>query len=244
MLPLIKLILMVTLVKNSLLKHLTNFITFLTFLYGSQFSFMNVLNVKRINLFLLNPKIFLLLYHFMEMLLILIPEFQWRLKAPFLLLLIITHIVLLSLMLSATLLLLTQLLTLPLNMQFKLFFIIGLQNLDPHNFSLLTEVLNIQTKIWPIYALFSILITHLVLLTPWTNGLVEFQNRNLGTHLRLFYKTLLPTCHFKLKFMLTPIILLLSLNLNSPLIRLFSIPILAFLQPSLLTYLVTPPTTV
>ena len=122
----------------------------------------------------------------MKRLLILITEFQLRLKAPFLLLLKLTHIVLLSLMLSATLLLLTQLLTLSLNMQFKLLFIIGLQNLDPHNISLLTDVLNIQTKIWPIYALFSILITHLVLHTPWTNGLVEFQNRNLGTYLRLF----------------------------------------------------------
>ena len=59
----------------------------------------------------------------------------------------------------------TQLLTLLLNMQFKLFFIIGLQNLDPNNISLLTEVLNIRTKITPIYALFSILITHLVLHT-------------------------------------------------------------------------------
>ena len=27
--------------------------------------------------------------------------------------------------------------------------------------------------------------------SPWTNGLVEFQNKNLGTHLRMFHKTLL-----------------------------------------------------
>ena len=81
-----------------LLKHLTNFITFLTFLHGSQFSFMIVLNVKQVNLFLLNPKLFLLLHHFMKMLLILSTEFQLILKAPFLRLLIITHIVLLSLM--------------------------------------------------------------------------------------------------------------------------------------------------
>ena len=143
MLLLIKLILMVTPVKNTLLKHLTNFNTFLTFLYGSRFSSMIVLNVKQINIFLLNPKIILLLYHFMKTPLILITEYQWILKVPFFLLLIIYHIFLLSLMLSATLLLLTQLLTLLLNMHFKLFFIIGLQNLDPHNISLLTEVRNI-----------------------------------------------------------------------------------------------------
>ena len=128
-----KLILMVTMVKNSPLKHLTNFITFLTFLCGSRFSFMIVLNVKQINIFLLNPKIFLLLYLFMKTPLILITEYQWILRAPFLLLLTIPHIFLLSLMLSATLLLLTQLLTLLLVMQFKLFFIIRLQNLDRHN---------------------------------------------------------------------------------------------------------------
>ena len=75
--------------------------------------------------------------------LILITEYQWILKAPFLPFLKITHIFLLSLMLSTTLLLLTELLTLFPNMQFKLFFIIELQNLDPHNISLLTEVLNI-----------------------------------------------------------------------------------------------------
>ena len=63
---------------------------------------------------------------------------------------------------------------------------------------------------------------------PWTDCLVEIQSRNLGTHLRLFYKTLLPTGHFKLKCMPTPIILLLFLILNYPPFRLFSKPILAF----------------
>ena len=94
-------------------------------------------------LFPLKPKIILLLYHFIKTPLIQITEYQWTLKAPFLLLLKSTRIFWLSLMLSATLLLLTQLLTLLLNMQFKLYFIIGLQNLDPHYISLLTEVLNI-----------------------------------------------------------------------------------------------------
>ena len=123
---------MVTLVKSSLLKRLTNFITFLIFLYGSLFSFMIVLNVKQINIFLLNPKTFPLLYHFMKMPLTLITEYQWILKAPFLLFLITFRIFLLSLMLLATLLLLIQLLILPLSMHFKLFVIIGLQILDPH----------------------------------------------------------------------------------------------------------------
>ena len=77
---------MVTPVENSLLKHLTNFIIFLTCLYGSRFSFMIVLNVKQINISLLNPEIFLLLYHFMKTPFFLITEYQWVLKAPFLLL--------------------------------------------------------------------------------------------------------------------------------------------------------------
>ena len=64
---LIKLILMVTLMKNSLLKRFFNSITFLIFLYGSPFSFMTVLNIKQINIFLINPKTFLLLYHFMKL---------------------------------------------------------------------------------------------------------------------------------------------------------------------------------
>ena len=102
---------------------------------------MIALNVKQMKIFLFNPKIFLL-YHSMKTPLILITEYRWILKAPFLPFLKITHIFLLSLMLSTTLLLLTQLLTLLPNMLFKLFFIIELQNLDPHNISLLTEVLN------------------------------------------------------------------------------------------------------
>ena len=50
---------------------------------------------------------------------------------------------LLSSMLLATLLLPIQLLILPVNMHFKPFFIVGLQNLDLHNISVLIEVLNI-----------------------------------------------------------------------------------------------------
>ena len=106
-------------------KTLTNSITFLIFLYGSQFSIMTVMNVKQINIFLLNPKAVLLLYHFMKKPLILITEYQCILKAPPLLLPITIPIFSLLLMLLATLLLPIQLLILPLNLLFKPFFIIG-----------------------------------------------------------------------------------------------------------------------
>ena len=61
MLHLVKRILMVTPVKNSLLKLLTNFILFLTYLYGSQSSSMTA---RQINIFLLNLKTFLLPFLF------------------------------------------------------------------------------------------------------------------------------------------------------------------------------------
>ena len=46
--------------------------------------------------------------------------------------------------------------------------------------------------------------------SPWTNGLVENQNRNFGTHLRLFLLDLPNNWSIKLKCMLTYITLLLS----------------------------------
>ena len=58
MLLLVKHILMVIRVKNSLLRHLTNFILSRIYLYGSLFSSMTALNVKLINIFLLNPNHF------------------------------------------------------------------------------------------------------------------------------------------------------------------------------------------
>ena len=107
------------------IKTLTNSITFLIFLYGSQFSFMTVMNVKQIKIFLLNPKAFLLLYHFMKKPLFLITDYQCIPKAPSLLLPITIPIFSLLLMLLATLLLPILLLILHLNMLFKPFFIIG-----------------------------------------------------------------------------------------------------------------------
>ena len=62
--------------------------------------------------------------------------------------------------------------------------------------------------------------------SPLTNGLVEVQNCNLGTHLRLFLQNPQINGHFKLKCVLMLIILLLYLNKNSPPIQLFFIPIL------------------
>ena len=43
--------------------------------------------------------------------------------------------------------------------------------------------------------------------SPWTNGLVEVQNKNIGTHLDHFYKILLKTGHYKFICMLMHIIL-------------------------------------
>ena len=74
-----RLIPMVTLMKNSLLKRLTNSIIFLIYLSGFLFSFMIVLSVRQINVSPLNLKTFLLFYHFLKMLLILYTEYQWTL---------------------------------------------------------------------------------------------------------------------------------------------------------------------
>ena len=87
-------------------------------------------------------------------------------------------------------------------------------------------------------SLFHINHSHRTPYSPWTNGLVEVQNRNLGTHLRIFLQNLLPIGHFKHKCMHMLIIRHLFLNLNFLLIRLFSILILVYLSPFLLTYLV------
>ena len=142
MLHLAKHILMVILVKNSPLKHSTNFTLFLIYPYGFQFSSMIALNVKQTNTSLSNLKTFLLLFLFSKMLLTLTLEFLWTLKALFLQLLKTTPTSLSSSTHSATLLLLTQLLLLLLNMQFKLFSITGSQSLAL-NTLLQTEVMNI-----------------------------------------------------------------------------------------------------
>ena len=65
--------------------------------------------------------------------------------------------------------------------------------------------------------------------SPWTNGLVEVQNRNLGTHLRLFLQNLPTNWSFQTQMYAyahntTPFP-----NLNSPLMKLFSILILVSL---------------
>ena len=79
--------------------------------------------------------------------------------------------------------------------------------------------------------------------SPWTNGLVEVQNRNRGTQLRLFLQN--PPTNWSFQtHMLMLIILLPFLNLNFLLIKLFFILILAFLQPFLLIYPMTHPKSV
>ena len=169
---------MATPVKNSPLKLLTNFILFLTYLYGSQSSSMTVLTARQTSIFQLNPKTFLLLFRFMKALLTLITEFLWTLKVLFphllkttpIFLLLLTHLVILSL--------LTQLLTLLLKMQFKLFSIIGSQSLVPLSVLLQIEVLNILIKTWLISVLSFILTIHLELLihhgpTVWSKSRIE-----------------------------------------------------------------------
>ena len=74
--------------------------------------------------------------------------------------------------------------------------------------------------------------------SPWTNGLVEVQNRNLETHLRIFLQNPPTNWSFQTQMYAyahntTPLS-----QLILPLIRLFSIPILVYLSPFLLTYLV------
>ena len=64
--------------------------------------------------------------------------------------------------------------------------------------------------------------------SPWTNGLVEVQNRNLGTHLRIFLQNPPTNWSFQTQMYAyahntTP----LSLSLNFPHTRSFFIPILA-----------------
>ena len=222
---------MATPVKNSLLKLLTNFILFLTYLYGSQSSSMTVLTARQTSIFQLNPKTFLLLFGFMKTLLTLITEFLWTLKVLFphllkttpIFLLLLTHLVISSL--------LTQLLTLLPNMQFKLFSIIGLQSLVPLNILSQIEVLNILIKTWLIFVLSFILTIHLELFIHhgpmvWSKSKTETLELISG----YFYKILLLTGHFKLKCTHMLIIQHLFLSLNFLHIRLFSIPILAYLS--------------
>ena len=76
----------------------------------------------------------------------------------------------------------------------------------------LCSVFNINHSPWTPYS-------------PWTNGIVEVQNRILGTTSVSFYKTFQIIIHFKLKCMLM-LIIHLYLNLNYPHIKLFFILIL------------------
>ena len=234
---LVKHILMATPVKNSPLKLLTNFILFLTYLYGSQSSSMTVLTARQTNIFQLNPKTFLLLFRFMKTLLTLITEFLWTLKVLFPHLLKTTPIFLLLLTHLVISLLLTQLLTLLLNMQFKLFSIIGSQSLVPLSILLQIEVLNILIKTWLISSLFHINHSPRTPYSPWTNGLVEVQNRILGTHLRIFLQNPPTNWSFQTQMYAythntTPLS-----QLKLFYTRLFSIPILAYLSPFPLIYL-------
>ena len=83
-----------------------------------------------------------------------------------------------------TLLLLIPLLILPLNMLFKLSSINGSQSLVPLNTDRGTEYINQDMA--HLCSLFHINHSPRTPYSPWTNGLVEVQNRNLGTHLRIF----------------------------------------------------------
>ena len=67
--------------------------------------------------------------------------------------------------------------------------------------------------------------------SPWTNGLVKVQNRNLGTHLRLFLQNLPTDWSFQTQIMLTLTTLFLFLNSNSPHMKLFFTHILVFHYP-------------
>ena len=115
------------------------------------------------SIFQLNPKIFLLPFPFMKTLLTLITGFLWTLKVLFPHLLKATPIFLLLLTHLVISLLLTQLLTLIPNMQFKLFSIIGSQSFVPLNILSQIEVLNILIKTWLIFVLSFILTIHLEL---------------------------------------------------------------------------------
>ena len=69
----------------------------------------------------------------------------------------------------------------------KLSYTIGLLNLDhPYTLSLIVDQ-NMLTKKWHTFVhLWEFVILPRTAYSPWTNGLVEVQNRNLGTHLRMF----------------------------------------------------------
>ena len=106
-------------VKNFLLKFLTNSISFVTYLYGSLFSFMIVFNAKQANIFQLNRMISLLLSQSTKMQTTFNIKSQRTLKDPFLLSDKETRIFLSSLMPLVILLSLTLLFILPLNLLFK-----------------------------------------------------------------------------------------------------------------------------
>ena len=85
-----------------------------------------------------------------------------------------------------------------LNMLFKRYYIIGLLNLTHLIISLLIEVLNILFKIWLIFALFNVNHSPRTPCSPWTNGLVEVENRNRGTQMYAYAHNTTPLSQFEL----------------------------------------------
>ena len=182
---------MVTLVENSLLKLLTYFTIFLTYLYVFLFSFTTLLNVKQTNTFLLNLITSPLHYFFMKTQLTLFTDFPWTLKdlSPLRLKVILAFFFIID--------------------AFSHFVVINRAPQISPKYAIQTLLHHWITKLGPPQRLvtdrgtecINLDMTHLCSLfnvnhsprtpnSPWTNGLVEVQNRNLGTHLRLFLKNL------------------------------------------------------
>ena len=72
-------------------------------------------------------------------------------------------------------------------LQLKLYYTIGLPNMARLFTLSLIVAPNISITTWPtLCTLMGIRHSPRTAYSPWTNGLVEVQNRNLGTHLRMF----------------------------------------------------------
>ena len=146
---------------------------------------MTVLNVKLTNISLLSITL-LLLFHFMQMLLILIIVSQWIQKVQSHTLQMATRTFLSLLMPSVILSLQIPLQPLHPTTQSILSSTTGLQILNLPNTWSLIVALNMLTKTAHLCSLFHIKHSPRTPHSPWTYGLVENQDRNLGTHFRFF----------------------------------------------------------
>ena len=171
--------------------HIIHSLKFTTFQFLKNgfwpFLYMTVLNVNVINTSIKKFKL-LLHNHFQNMLLPLIIAFLWTLKDLSIPLHTTNLIYMSSLTLSVTLLLQYLINQIPPKLRSKLFYTIGSLNLDhPYTLSLIVDQ-NMSTRKWQTFVHsweFVILLEQLTY-SPRTNVLVEVQNRNLGTHLRMF----------------------------------------------------------